>query len=113
MSKAKTHKHHTPIEDTALIDSLRALGAKSFVIESSPGNIDIYLDVVSRSRRAHKLSGLKITLRNGVLSLHSRAQCQHDISWTFHDGEPAQRVADRMLAECSGNVVNRRHERTR
>lgn len=110
MSKAQTHKQHSPI-DTTLIDSLRALGAKSVVIESSPDTVDIYLDVVSRSRRASKLSGLKITVRNGVLiGLHSRAQCKHDIPWAFHDGEPAQRVADRMLAECSGNVVNKRHE---
>jgi hypothetical protein len=83
------------------MEALRALRANTVVAENSPGTIDIYLNVVSPRRRRDgtKLAGLKITLRQGYLiGIQSRAQCKRDIAWKFHDGEPAQRVCDRMLA---------------
>lgn len=99
-----THKNKPskPIdsEDT-LIEALRALRLTTVVAENSPGTVDIYLRVASPRRRRDgtKLTGLKITLRQGYLiGIQSRAQCKRDIAWKFHDGEPAQRVCDRMLA---------------
>jgi hypothetical protein len=92
-------KESRPIDsDAALIAALRLLRTRSMIIERDAGVVDIYLDVVGRM--SHR-RGLKITLRDGVLiGIHCRAQCKRDICWKYIDGESAQRVCDRVLAQC-------------